>query len=91
MKSHKLDQHNPKSIASEWLSKCETEGEKEELRQYLFNSSRLFTLLKDMIQRRYDGESGAKVVDYDNPSWSHKQAHKNGRCDAYEEIYKLLP
>ena len=91
MKSHKLDQHQPKNIASEWLGQCQTDEEKEELRQYLLNSRRLFDLLKQMIQRRYDGEWGAKVVDYDSPSWSHKQAHKNGRLDAYEEIYKLLP
>lgn len=91
MNSHKLDQHKPKSIASEWFSKCENEEDKEELKGYLLNSSRLFTLLKDMIQRRFDQEGGARVADYDNPSWSHKQAHKNGRADAYEEIYKLLP
>jgi len=91
MKSHKLEDHKPKSVPSEWFAKCETDEEKEELRSYLLNSSRLFDLLKSMIQRRYNQEGGAKVVDYDSPSWSHKQAHKNGRIDAYEEVYKLLP
>jgi hypothetical protein len=91
MKTLKLDKHQPKNIPSEWLTQCQSEEEKEELRQYLLNSSRLFDLLKKMVQRRYDGEWGAKVADYDSPSWSHKQAHKNGRLDAYEEIFKLLP
>ena len=91
MKSLKLDQHQPKNIASEWLTKCQSDDEKEELKQYLLNCSRVFTLLKSMLQQRYDREWGAKVADYDNPSWSHKQAHKNGRMDAIEEIYKLLP
>ena len=91
MKSHRLEDHKPRSIPSEWFAKCATEEEKEELKGYLLNSSRVFDLLKSMIQRRFDGENGAKVVDYDSPSWSHKQAHKNGRSDAYEEIYKLLP
>lgn len=91
MKSHKLEDHKPKAVASEWFGKCATDEEKEELKMYLLNSSRLFDLLKSMIQRRYDQESGAKIVDYDSTSWSHKQAHKNGRIDAYEEIYRLLP
>ena len=91
MQSKKLEQHQPKNIASEWLATCKTDEEREELKSYLLNSRRLFDLLKNMIQRRYDQESGSKVIDYDSPSWSHKQAHKNGRADAYEEIYKLLP
>lgn len=91
MKSHKLDRHQPKNIPSEWLAKCENDEDKEELKQYLLNSSRLFDLLKDMLQRRYDQEWGARLVDYDSASWSHKQAHKNGRMDALEEIYKLCP
>jgi len=91
MKSQRLELHQQRSIPSEWLSKCTTEEEKEELKAYLLNSGRLFDLLKDMIQRRYDQEWGAKVVDYDSPSWSHKQAHKNGRMNAFEEIHKLLP
>ena len=91
MQSQKLSNHNPKDIPSEWLAKCQSDEEKEELKQYLRNSSRLFDLLKDMLQRRYDQEWGAKVVDYDSQSWSHKQAHKNGRINALEDIYKLLP
>lgn len=91
MKSQKLERHEPRSIPSDWLATCKSEEEKEELRQYLYNSTRLFDLLREMIQRRYDQEWGAKVVDYDSPSWSHKQAHKNGRINAFEDIYKLLP
>jgi len=91
MKTQKLHNHQPKNVPSEWFSKCETDADKEELRHYLLNSTRLLDQLKQMIQRRYDQEWGAKVTDYDSASWSHKQAHKNGRLDAYEEIYKLLP
>jgi hypothetical protein len=91
MKSNKLERHEPKNLPSEWFAKCESEKDKEELKDYLLNSSRLMDQLKEMIQRRYDQEWGAKVTDYDSPSWSHKQAHKNGRLDAYEEIFKLLP
>lgn len=91
MKSHKLESHEQRNIPSEWFTSCKSEEDKEELRQYLYNSTRLFDLLRDMLQRRYDQEWGAKVIDYDSPSWSHKQAHKNGRINAFEEIYKLLP
>jgi hypothetical protein len=91
MKSQKLEQHQAKNVMSEWFTGCESEEEKEELRQYLLNASRLTDQLKQLIQKRYDREWGSKVADYDCPSWAHRQAHKNGRLDAYEEIYKLLP
>ena len=69
MQSRKLETHQPKSLPVEWFSKCENDDDKEELKQYLLNSNRLFTLLKDMIQRRYDQEWGSKVIDYDSASW----------------------
>jgi hypothetical protein len=90
MKSQRLTRHRPANVASEWYVGT-PDSEKEELKQYLLNSSRLFTLLKNMIQKRYDAEVGVKDTDYDSPSWSHKQAHVNGRLAALEEIYKLLP
>lgn len=35
-------------------------------------------------------ESRTKSTDYDSPSWSHKQAHLNGRLEALREIASLL-
>lgn len=91
MKSQRLERHQPVNPAAEWFATCKTPEEKEELKQYLGNSTRLFDLLKNMIQKRYDAEAGVKDTDYDSPAWSHKQAHRNGKLTALEEVYKLLP
>jgi len=32
-----------------------------------------------------------KTPDYDNPNWSHLQAHRNGQRDALREVLALLP
>jgi hypothetical protein len=91
MNSQRLNRHKPENPAAEWFATCKTPEEKEELRQFLGNSNRLFDLLKNMIQKRYDAEVGVKDTDYDTAAWSHKQAHRNGRLAAFEEVYKLLP
>lgn len=91
MNTNKLTQHSKVNLPSEWFAKCTTDDEKEELKQYILNSQRLWELLKGMIQKRYDTAMSAKVTDYDSASWSHKQAHRNGKAEAFEEIFKLLP
>lgn len=91
MQSSKLTNHKPTSISSEWLAKCKNEDEREELRQYLYNSTRLFDLLKGMIQRRYDSDVAARRVDYEKAAWPYLQAHINGRLEALEDVFKLLP
>lgn len=90
MKSQKLTKRNKTGTATEWFI-GKSSDEKKEFEQYLQNSSRLFDTLREMIQKRYDDALTTRDVDYDIPSWSHRQAHLNGRLDALEEIYKLLP
>ncbi len=90
MKSTRLSKHKPTNLASEWFVGL-TDEEKEDLRQYLKNSTRMFDLLKNMIQKRYDVASSVKDTDYDSASWAYKQAHRNGKLETLEDLYKLLP
>ena len=91
MNSHRLNRKTRDLLASEWFAGCKSDEQKQELEQYLRNSTRLFDLLKSMVQKRYDASLGTKEADYDSVSWSHKQAHRNGKLEAFEEIWKLLP
>lgn len=90
MNSRRLSKERD-SIPAEWYSTLKTEEEKKEFEQYLRNSTRLFDLLKRMIQRRYDQAVAVKGEDYENSAWPYLQAHRNGRLEALEEVWKLLP
>jgi hypothetical protein len=91
MKSNRLHMHNPKGIAVEWLAGCKSDEERQKKIENLQNNSLLFDQLKKMIQQRYDSAISTNDTDYDNVSWSHKQAHRNGKLEVLEDIYKLLP
>ncbi len=45
--------------------------------------------LRDYVKKELRGLA-PKKVDYDSPSWSYYQAHKNGLEEAYNQILKLL-
>jgi hypothetical protein len=91
MNSRRLSNHKPKNPVSEWFSDCKTKEAKEARVSSIEGTSPLFDRLKEMIQLRYDAGLASKDCDYDNASWSHKQAHINGKLEAYEEIFKLIP
>jgi len=76
--------------ASEWFSECDTQEEKDKLREYIQNSTPLLDHLKAMIQKRYDAAMQISSNEY-NEGWQYKQADRNGRLRTLEEIYKLLP
>lgn len=50
------------------------------------------SILRDQILKFIDQELSVAIAkaDYDNPSWSHKQAHINGQREAYNKIKKLF-
>lgn len=50
------------------------------------------SILRDVLMKFLDQELSKEVAkaDYDNPSWSHKQAHMNGRREAFNNIKKLF-
>lgn len=47
--------------------------------------------LKDLLERKRLSCDEVSLTDYDKcPSWSHKQAHLNGKKEAYDEVLKLI-
>lgn len=46
--------------------------------------------LEKIIQDKKDSVSKSSVVDYDSPSWSHKEADKIGYIRALTEVLELL-
>ena len=60
----------------------EKEARKKELRSYKNAFRELSELLQDDFEE--------SVPDYDNPSWSHKQADVNGANRKLKQILKLI-
>lgn len=89
MKSQRLTKREDAKFASEWYAKTKTPEEKKALEDTLRAPNVIIERLKEMIQARYD--ACQSPADYNEQSWAYRQAHKNGRLEAFEEIFKLLP
>lgn len=50
--------------------------------------NRLTQIIEQNLKNLENSESS--LADYDNPSWSHKQAHRNGVRQGYLDVLKLL-
>jgi len=85
-----LDAKRDRGIAAEWLGNLKGEA-RSDYEARLRNCKDVFDQLRAMIQKRYNLTVDRNVIDYDSPSWSHKQAHLNGVCEALQDIAQLLP
>ncbi len=79
-------------LPTTWL-KGKSQQEIESLTSLLSNSSTLINALLDVINQMEQEEVRAETVltEYDSPSWSHKQADRNGARRAYRKIKALFP
>lgn len=73
-------------------SKGLSEKDKEALEYVLRNNSILIPKLVEIIDQMIDEETRSETTlsDYDSPSWSHKQADRNGARRAYKRIRSLF-
>lgn len=65
-----------------------SEEDKESLKRAL-SSSLLSNRLREII-KEMKRDLPVSKADYDSPSWSHKQAHKNGQEDILTKLEDLL-
>lgn len=65
--------------------------EKDEFIQQIAGAMPVLNAYIKVIESRITRQDDTKEVDYDCPSWSHKQADRNGYQRALKEILKLFP
>ena len=58
-------------------------------KEFYLQTGAMREALKKYFEKRKLKES-INIDDYDNPSWSHKQAHRNGYNQAIREIMVIL-
>ena len=75
-----------------WTNHLKTSEEKERFEQLFRNSSSVLERLEELVKSDLNGleRSETDIKSYDSPSWSHKQAHKNGAREAFNTILKLI-
>lgn len=65
-------------------------ADQENFKQLVLSSEKVLDKLRKIVYNMSIDEEKVKTVDYDSPSWSHKQAHLNGKAEAFREIMNLL-
>lgn len=74
-------------IKQAWL---QGEPDPEEFKKYILSSGKVLDKLRKIVYNKCMSTEKTREVDYDCPSWSHKQAHQNGKVEAYKEILDIL-
>jgi len=77
-------------LKSKWHQHLKTPEEKKKFRESVFNSKFVLDRLKEICYNIIEEAQKSTVVDYDSPSWSHRQADRIGYVRAIEDIIKLL-
>lgn len=76
----------------QWTKHLKTEGAKEDFRVLLGNSTALITRLRELMLEEINNIDNSEylVSDFEDPSWSHKQAFRNGQKAALKKVVDLL-
>ena len=81
-----------KQISLQWSKNLKDPEKIKQLHAAIYGSVTLRERLKEIIRDKMEGLSSSEnsESDYDSPSWSHKQAHRNGQRAAFADILKLI-
>lgn len=71
-----------------WLQGLKGE-ERQKLKVFIENNQKILDILTEIVYNRVKEHESVALRDYDNLSWSHKQAHLNGELDALKWVIKL--
>lgn len=80
-------------LSNDWTKHLRDPKEKKEFERIVKASTILLSRLNDILSE-YEKEISKqelKLDSYDSPSWSHKQAHLNGRRQSINRIKDLIP
>lgn len=79
-----------KTINSAWIRDARTEEDKQKIYQEITNSHFLLDKLRKICYNISIELEEVPIKDYDCPSWSHKQAHRNGQLEILRKLEKIL-
>lgn len=74
---------------TEWIVGLDDQ-EKKKMVELLAINNKVLDKLREIVYNTIKNDEKVKSTDYSDPSWSHKQAHLNGRADMARYILNLL-
>ena len=76
-------------IDERWFAGLPSE-DREKFKQEVINSKKVLDKLGKILYNIEESLRTVKERDYDSPSWSHKQAHRNGESDMVRRVIELI-
>ncbi len=76
----------------DWTKHLKTEEEQKKFESSLRSSRFVLERLEEILRERLDNVEATelKIDEYDNASWSSKQAHRNGQRSELKQILRLI-
>jgi hypothetical protein len=75
-------------VNSAWLEGLNGE-ERDKMREYVLANKNLLDKLKEILYNMNRRTEEVVLSSYDNPNWSHKQAHFNGQADIVRKLISI--
>lgn len=83
--------NNPNSkLKTAWLQDLKDPADREAFANQVLASKKVLDKLQKIVYNKVTSGEKAQVVDYDCPSWSHRQADRNGYLRGLREVLELL-
>lgn len=73
-----------------WFSDIRDDTAREQFKQNVVGSKIVLDKLHKIVYNMVISGERVPVDDYDSPSWSHKQADRNGYARALREVLEIL-
>ncbi len=76
----------------DWTKHLKTEEEQKKFEASLRSSRFVLERLEEILRERLDNVEATelKIDEYDNASWSSKQAHRNGQRSELKQVLRLI-
>lgn len=79
-----------KTINNAWIRDAKTEEDRQKVYAEVVNNHFLLDKLRKICYTISIELEEVSFRDYDCPSWSHKQAHRNGQLEIIRRLEKIL-
>lgn len=73
-----------------WTAHLKDPEQRAKLKKDLEKARFALDILSKIVYNIRESRSSVVQTDYDSPSWSHKQAHKNGAIEVCDLLLDLL-
>lgn len=73
-----------------WTKHIREPEQKESFEKSIFNSQVALNRLREIFEEDLQRLLAPTETDYESPSWSHLQAHKNGKAETIRKLLDLL-